>query len=157
MGKYTASSTATEVLELNFPYHSMVDALLYIGRGTCFDIAYVVGVLSRSLENSTFVDVGQVKCAIRYLCGTRDLKLVYRNESKSNKLKCFSDVDFAGCLVTLCLTTGALVKYAEAAIMWFSCWQSLKLSGFRACLLKLRICLRFLSLKSRQRKRQENF
>lgn len=121
----TVSSTSSETHVKNFPYRSVIGALLYIARSTRFDIAYTVSVLSRSLENLRLVDIGLAKRVIRYLSGTKDYKLVYRNKPKSDELKCFNDADFAGCYNSFRSTTGVVIKYAGAAVTWFSRRQNL--------------------------------
>ena len=49
------------------PYRSAVGALMYLTVGTRPDIAYAVGVASRSLENPTEDDIVKVKRIFRYL------------------------------------------------------------------------------------------
>jgi len=109
----------------DFPYRSAVGALLYVARGTRFDIAFSVNVLSRHLENPSYEDVTRVKRVIRYLAGTIDLKLVYKCKPETRLLECYSDADFAGCPTTMRSTSGTIVKYADAAISWFSRRQEL--------------------------------
>ena len=53
--------------ESKFPYRSAVGALMYLMVGTRPDIAYAVGVASRSLENPTEDDIVKVKRIFRYL------------------------------------------------------------------------------------------
>ena len=64
---------------------------------------------------------------IRYLAGTQKLQLIYKCNSESHalELECYSDADFAGCPTTLHSTSGAVIKYANAAISWFSRRQEL--------------------------------
>ena len=110
---------------VNFPYRSAVGALLYLARGTRFDISFTVSVLSRSLENPTAEDVGRVKKVLRYLAGTKDLKLLYRCKPETRQLGCYSDADFAGCHSTYRSTSGVVIMFADAAISWFSQRQRL--------------------------------
>ena len=53
--------------ESKFPYRSAVGALMYLMVGTRPDIAYAVGVASRSLENPTEDDIVKVKRIFGYL------------------------------------------------------------------------------------------
>ena len=66
-----------EKKETTFPYRSCVGALLYLAVGTRPDLAFSIGVLSRSLEHPTEADVGRLKRVLRYLSGTVNLSLVY--------------------------------------------------------------------------------
>ncbi|KAK7576630.1 hypothetical protein V9T40_012916 [Parthenolecanium corni] len=121
--KLTSSALGKE--NVTFPYRSAVGALLYLARGSRFDIAFAVSVLSRLLENPTVEDVGRVKRVFRYLAGTKDLKLVYRSEPESRVMSCYSDADFAGCQTTLCSTMGVVIMFADAAVCWLSRRQQL--------------------------------
>ncbi|XP_044731417.1 peroxidase [Chrysoperla carnea] len=109
----------------DFPYRSAVGALLYVARGTRYDIAFSVSVLSRHLANPTEEDVVRAKRVIRYLAGTINLKSVYQCEPKTRVLECYSDADFAGCPNTMHSTSGVIVKFAGAAITWLSRRQEL--------------------------------
>lgn len=120
--------TSTEIGKVDtvtFPYRSAVGALLYLAMGTRPDITFSISVLSRSLENPSSADVARLKRVIRYLSGTLNLHLIYRNNSTLRQLECFSDADFAGCSSTSRSTSGVLIKYAGAAITWLSRRQSL--------------------------------
>jgi len=120
------SSPAPGKENVEFPYRSAVGSLLYLARGTRFDIAFAVSVLSRSLEKPTDDDVGRIKRVFRYLAGTKKLGLVYKYEPKtSSLLGCYSDADFAGCLQTYRSTSGIVIKLASAAIIWSSRRQQL--------------------------------
>ncbi|CAB0020139.1 unnamed protein product [Nesidiocoris tenuis] len=55
-----------------FPYRQAVGALMYLMVSTRPDIAFSVGVVSRSLENPTESDIVKVKRIFRYLRGTAD-------------------------------------------------------------------------------------
>ena len=119
------STTSDNEKTSDFPYRSAVGALLYVARGTRFDISYAVGVLSRSLENPTPKDISCLKRVIRYLNGSINFKLVYKFDPTVKQLECYSDADFAGCPTTSRSTTGVLIKYADAAISWISKRQQL--------------------------------
>lgn len=100
-------------------------ALFYTYPEVRFDIAYEVGVLSRSLENPTITDIGHVKRLLRYLAGTIDLKLTFKCQPGQFVLECYRDVHFAGCNRTSRSTSGIVLKLAGAAISWSSCRQTL--------------------------------
>ncbi len=119
--KLGASASGKDVS--NFPYRSAVGALLYLAWDTRFDIAFAIGVLSRSLEEPTIEDVCKIKCVMRYLAGTKNLCLVYKPASRV--LKCFSEADFAGCNKTYRSTSGVVTVFGGAGIGWFSRRQQL--------------------------------
>lgn len=121
--KLSSSALGKEIV--NFPYRSAVGALLYLARGTWFDIVFAISVLSRSLENPTIDDIGRVKRDFCYLAGIKNLKLVYRCQPESHLLGCNSDVDFAGCHITYRSTNRVVIVYAGTAILWFNRRQQL--------------------------------
>src|SRR3984885_10677049 len=59
------------------PYLSAVRSLMYLSVGTCPDIAYAVGALSRFNSNPGRIHWQQCQRVFRYLQGTRDLMLQY--------------------------------------------------------------------------------
>lgn len=61
-----------------YPYRQAVGSLMYLMCGTRPDIAYAVGVASRSLESPTEQDVIRVKRIFRYLRGTYDYGLIQK-------------------------------------------------------------------------------
>ena len=105
--------------ESKFPYNSAVGALMYLMVGTRPDIAYAVGVASRSLENPTEDDIVKVKRIFRYLRGTVSHGIKYQADSVKG-LEAYSDADHAGDLATRRSTTGVICCFAEGAVSWFS-------------------------------------
>ena len=105
--------------ESKFPYRSAVGALMYLMVGTRPDIAYAVGVASRSLENPTEDDIVKVKRIFRYLRGTVSHGIKYQADSVKG-LEAYSDADHAGDLATRRSTTGVICCFAEGAVSWFS-------------------------------------
>ena len=105
--------------ESKFPYRSAVGALMYLMVGTRPDIAYAVGVASRSLENPTEDDIVKVKRIFRYLRGTVSHGIKYQVDSVKG-LEAYSDADHAGDLATRRSTTGVICCFAEGAVSWFS-------------------------------------
>ena len=105
---------------IKFPYRSAVGALIYLMSGTRPDIAYAVGVVSRSLENPTHTDVIRVKRIFRYLKGTTNYGIKYDANSKDCCLEIFSDADHGGNLTTGRSTSGVVSIYAGGAISWVS-------------------------------------
>lgn len=102
-----------------FPYRQAVGSLMYLMLGTRPDISFAVGVLSRHLEAPTNDDVVRLKRVLRYLAGTIEYAIQYKN-TNNDILECYSDADFAGCTDTRRSTSGAIIKFAGGAVSWFS-------------------------------------
>ena len=92
---------------------------MYLMVGTRPDIAYAVGVASRSLENPTEDDIVKVKRIFRCLRGTVSHSIKYQADSVK-VLEAYSDADHAGDLATRRSTTGVICCFAEGAVSWFS-------------------------------------
>lgn len=107
-------------LNTTFPYRQAVGALMFLMCGTRPDIAYAVGVVSRTLEKPTEHDVVKVKRIFRYLKGTADKGIIYRNNTKKGILECYSDADHGGDLQTGRSTSGVLCIYSGGPISWIS-------------------------------------
>lgn len=120
------SETGKENNEDNqpFPYRSAVGSLMYLMTGTRPDIAYAVGVVSRTLENPSKEDVTKVKRIFRYLQGTINQGIVYKAKINKGKLIAYSDADHAGDLKTGRSTTGTVCLYAGGAVSWLSQLQT---------------------------------
>jgi hypothetical protein len=104
----------------SFPYRAAVGALMYLMVGTRPDIAYAVGVVSRTLETPTTSDVTKVKRIFRYLQGTRDCGITYRPNVNPGLLNCYSDADHGGDQETGRSTSGVACIYAGGALSWLS-------------------------------------
>jgi len=84
--------TATEFAVMrDKPYRECVGSLQYAASGTRVDIAYVVNVLSRYLENPGPAHWTAVKHVFGYLAGTADLELMYGKNV--DELTGFCDAD----------------------------------------------------------------
>jgi hypothetical protein len=79
----------------NIPYRGIIGSLLYSSLGTRPDIAYAVAALSRFNNNPGLKHWKYAKAILRYLKGTPDLGLVYKNNGASEiKIEIFSDSDW---------------------------------------------------------------
>jgi hypothetical protein len=96
------------------PYMSAVGALMYLAIGTRPDIMFTVGKLAQYNANPGPQHWQAVKHVMRYLQGTKDLRLTFRpttSDPMSSELcESFSDADHAGCLDTRRSTSGFLVR-----------------------------------------------
>jgi len=104
-------------------YQQIIGSLMYLVTGTRPDLAYTVSALSQFSSKPTTQHMGVLKQVLRYLKGTRDLKLTY-TKSPSNKVNLagFSDADFGGDRNDRKSTTGYIFQLAGNTI----CWRSIK-------------------------------
>ena len=104
------------------PYMSAVGALMYLAIGTRPDIMFTVAKLAQYNTNPGPQHWQAVKHVMRYLQGTKDLRLTYRtngSDTMSSELcKGYSDADHAGCLDTRRSTSGFLIKMGTGAVCW---------------------------------------
>jgi hypothetical protein len=66
-----------EVLGSEYPYLSVIGALMYLANNTRLDIAFAVNLLARYSVAPTMHHWNKVKDVLRYLQGTSDLGLFY--------------------------------------------------------------------------------
>lgn len=83
------------VLKGNQEYRKLIGMLLYLTTNTRPDIAASVSILSRRVEKPRDNDLNEVRRVIRYLKGTKDLKLTLNSEENDSKLHAYSDANWA--------------------------------------------------------------
>jgi len=103
-------------------YQRIVGSLMYIMLGTRGDIAYAVSMASRYLANPGPQHMKLARRILRYLKGTRALRLAYKGHLQM--LSAFTDADWAGCRDTRRSTAGYLFNIGSGAISWQSKRQS---------------------------------
>ena len=108
----------------NIPYVSVVGSLMYAQVCTRPDIAYAVGVLGRYQSNPSVDHWRAAKKVMRYLQGTKDYMLMYR-QTDNLDLVGYSDADFAGCVDSRKSTSGYIFIMAGGAVSWRSVKQTL--------------------------------
>ena len=113
------------------PYASVVGSLMYAQVCTRPDIAFIVGVLGRYLNNPGMQHWKAAKRVMRYLKRTKDYMLTYRR-SDILEIIGFSDSDFAGCQDSRRSTSGYIFMLAGGAISWKSAKQTLIASSTMA-------------------------
>jgi hypothetical protein len=101
-------------------YHSIIGALLYIAVNARPDISTSVSILSRRVSNPRKCDWIAAKRVVRYLVGTKDLKLSFGSAEDNCVLLGFSDADWAGDQEDRKSNTGFVFKLNGAAISWVS-------------------------------------
>ncbi|KAM1744384.1 hypothetical protein ACFX11_011278 [Malus domestica] len=99
-------------------FKSLVGSLRYL---TCTrpDILYVVGLVSRYMENPTTTHLKTAKRILRYLKGTVNFGLFY-SSSDNYKLAGYSDSDWAGDSDDRKSTTGFVFFMGDTAFTWMS-------------------------------------
>lgn len=98
------------------PYRLLVGCLLYIAIATRPDIAFAVQQLSQYLDSFDRSHWNAGIQLVRYLKGTKDMKL--RLGGTSIVLRGFTDADWASCLDTRRSTSGYAWSLGSGAISW---------------------------------------
>ena len=105
-------------------YQQLVGALMWTATLTRPDIAYAVNQCARFMANPGPVHVAAAKRILRYLKGTKGMKLTYsRSESGGNVLTAYADADHAGDPDTRRSVTGMIIMMNGGAISWQSARQ----------------------------------
>ena len=102
---------------------SIIGSLQWLVTCTRPDIAHAVGILSRASADPKPQQFEEVKYLMRYLSGSRQLKLEYRSSDQGLTLRGYSDADWAGESSSARSTTGNLLMLGGAAIHWRSTRQ----------------------------------
>lgn len=102
----------------NIPYRSLVGSLMYLATSTRPDIMHAVSLLSQFNENPGPNHWKAAKRVLRYLKGTKSMKLVFKRAME--KLVGFADADWGNNADDRCSYTGYFFKLANVAISWSS-------------------------------------
>ncbi|KFD63722.1 hypothetical protein M514_24075 [Trichuris suis] len=101
----------------NVKYRQVIGSLLYIATVSRPDIALAVGLLCRRVESPTEYDWKSAKRVLRYLAGTKELKLCL--SAMSNPvLQGYVDADWAGDRTDRKSTSAYLFQFGESIISW---------------------------------------
>jgi len=101
------------------PYRSLVGSLMYIAIGTRPDIAYSVGRLASFLDCYRLEHWEAAICIVRYLKGTRTLRLVLGGDNPISLIG-YSDSDYANCVSTSRSIGGYCFSLGSGMISWSS-------------------------------------
>jgi len=102
-------------------YQTIVGALLYLSSNTRPDIAIAVNQAARFMSCPGPSHIYAVKRILRYLRGTKTLKLVYqRGTDKPNTLEGFVDADHAGNPEDRISVSGYIIFFNGGPISWSS-------------------------------------
>lgn len=99
------------------PYRALVGTLNYIALGTRPDIVFAVQQLSQGLNSYTFAHWEAAKRVLRYLKGTRELKL-HLSGRKPAQLIGFTDADYANCPDTRRSVSGYCFSLGSGMVSW---------------------------------------
>ncbi len=105
----------------NYPYRSLLGAMLYLSMNTRPDIAYAVGLLSRYASKPTKATCKLMTYLLQYIRGT--VRKGIRFSGKSFDMHIFTDADWAGDTVSRRSTTGYIVFAAGGPLTWQSILQ----------------------------------
>jgi hypothetical protein len=100
-------------------YRQAIGGLMYLMISTRPDIAYAVNIAARKMQSPTTQDWMNVKRILRYLKGTKTLKLSYTSTNPTSLIG-YSDASFADDKITRRSTGGYLFKMSNGAISWRS-------------------------------------
>ena len=108
------------------PYAQLVGLLMYLAIATRPDISHAVGLLGRFSSNPGLAHWKAAKHLLRYLQGTKDIKLTYAPDpSQSEMFLTYSDADHGGDRDAKRSTSGMVVKMGTGAISWSSRLQTI--------------------------------
>lgn len=117
----TATQEQLKPLENNNEYRKLIGMILYLVVNTRPDIAASISILSKRVEKPRAIDLCELKRVIRYLKGTRELKLQLNDpRNDSGKLIAFSDANWAEDRTDRKSTSGHYCSLNGGTISWFS-------------------------------------
>lgn len=103
-----------------YKYREVIGALIYLSTKTRPDISFAINWASRYVENPTVASIAGVKRTLRYLKGSQKLSLLYKNGGDINTIHVYTDSDYAECPDTRRSTTGYVIMFNGAPIVWGS-------------------------------------
>lgn len=99
-------------------FKQIVGSLMYL-TATRPDMMYVVSLISRYMENPTELHLQVAKRVLRYLKGTTEFGIFYKNGG-DDELVAYTDSDYAGDLEDRKSTSGYVFLLSSGAISWSS-------------------------------------
>ena len=92
---------------------------MYIAIVSRPDIAHIINVLSRFVNNFDLSHVNCVKRVLKYLLKTSNTGILYKNNTAELCQVAYADADFANCQDTRKSTSSCIILYANAPVIWF--------------------------------------
>jgi hypothetical protein len=118
-GVHLIKSDTESTPELHTQYQQIIGTLLYVALGTRPDIAFAVTRLSRFNAEPSEANLKHSKYVLRYLLGTKSLKLKYDGMSQAGLIG-YSDSDWGENKDDRHSTSGHVFTLANGAISWVS-------------------------------------
>ena len=118
-GIHLAKSKETVALDTKTYYQQIIGMLIYAAIGTRPDITFVATRLSRLNNNPTEEHIKYARYVLRYLKGTKELKIKYDGASDAGLIG-YSDSDWGENRDDCHSTSGHVFLMANGAISWAS-------------------------------------
>lgn len=113
-----------KLLEPEYPYLSVIGALMYLANGTRPDIAFAVNLLARFSSAPTKRHWNDIKHILRYLRGTEDLGLFFKKNGDMTIIG-YADAGYLSDPHKAISQTGYVFLFGGTAISWKSTKQSI--------------------------------
>ena len=123
-GVHLEKSEVPVALDTKTYYQQIIGMLIYAAIGTRPDIAFVAMRLSRFNNNPTEEHIKYARYVLRYLKGTKELKIKYDGASDAGLIR-FSDSDWGENRDDRHSTSGHVFLMANGAISWASQQQKM--------------------------------
>lgn len=114
---HSPSADAARDAVAHLPYRTLIGCLMYLAIGTRPDIALAVQQLSQFLDSFGEAHWNAAKRVVRYLKGTRDLRLVLGGSS-AHALTGYTDASYASCPDTRRSISGYCFTLGSGLITW---------------------------------------
>jgi hypothetical protein len=121
---YRARENNEKVFGPEVSYLSAIGDLMYLANNTIPDIIFSVNVLARYSSDPTRQHWNRIKYILHYLCGTRDMRLFYRKDTKS-KVVGYADAGYLSDPYKARSQSGYVFTYGGTAFSWRSTKQTL--------------------------------
>jgi hypothetical protein len=121
---YRPRENNEKALDPEVPYLSTIGALMYLANNMRLDIIFSVNVLARYSSDPTHRHWNIIKHVLRYLCGTRDMELFYRKDTKF-KLVGYADAGYLSDPHKTRSQSGYVFTNGGTAISWRATKQTL--------------------------------
>ena len=118
-GIHLEKSEEPAALDTKTYYQQIIGTLIYAAIGTRPDIAFAATRLSRFNNNPTKEHIKYAKYILRYLKGTKELKIKYNGSSDAGLIR-YSDSDWGENRDDRHSTSGHIFLMANGAISWAS-------------------------------------
>ena len=118
-GVHLTKSENPSPTKLRTEYQQLIGTLLYAALGTRPDIAFAVTRLSRFNSDPTEEHLRYVKYVLRYLKGTKSLRICYNGSSNAGLIG-YSDSDWGENKDDRHSTSGKVFTLANSVIRWAS-------------------------------------